>query len=151
VASTVVTAERVPYAGIATRAVALGMDALIVQGSILVVAGLLSLVGQLVGGVHLGPVAQVVAASAWVVATASYFAAFWTLAGQTPGMRAMRLRVVTADGGRPGAIRSLVRAVCLGLCIIPAFLGLVPVLFDQRRRGLHDMVARTVVLYDNAA
>jgi uncharacterized RDD family membrane protein YckC len=36
----------------------------------------------------------------------------------------------------------------LALCIIPAFLGLVPVLFDARRRGVHDMVARTVVLYN---
>jgi uncharacterized RDD family membrane protein YckC len=146
-----VTAERVPFAGIATRAVALGIDAVIVQGSILVVAGLLSLVGQLVGGVHLGTVAKVVAASAWAVATAAYFVAFWSLGGQTPGMRAMRLRVATAEGRVPGALRSLVRVVGLALCIIPAFLGFVPVLFDRQRRGVHDMAARTVVLYESPA
>jgi hypothetical protein len=27
------------------------------------------------------------------------------------------------------------------------FLGLVPILFDERRRGLQDLVARTEVLY----
>jgi hypothetical protein len=36
----------------------------------------------------------------------------------------------------------------MGLCILFAFLGFVPVLFDRRRRGVHDMVARTTVRYD---
>jgi uncharacterized RDD family membrane protein YckC len=36
----------------------------------------------------------------------------------------------------------------LGLAIVPLFLGFVPVLIDRRRRGLHDFLAGTVVLYD---
>ena len=43
--------------------------------------------------------------------------------------------------------RSTVRLIALGLCIIPLFAGFVPVLFDDRRRGCHDMLARTVVVY----
>jgi uncharacterized RDD family membrane protein YckC len=31
--------------------------------------------------------------------------------------------------------------------IIPAFLGLAPILFDERRRGLHDFLAGTTVVY----
>jgi uncharacterized RDD family membrane protein YckC len=148
VATAVVTEHRVPYAGIATRGVALAIDAGIVQGGLVVFAALVSLVGQLVGGLHLGPVGQVLAAAGWAIVTVGYFVAFWSIDGQTPGMRAMHLRVTTADGGAPGALRSLTRAVVLALCIIPVFLGLLPVLFDDRRRGVHDMVARTVVLYD---
>jgi uncharacterized RDD family membrane protein YckC len=37
--------------------------------------------------------------------------------------------------------------VGLVLAIIPCFLGFLPVLIDDRRRGLQDMLAGTVVLY----
>ena len=43
--------------------------------------------------------------------------------------------------------RSVVRVIGLGLAIVPLFLGFVPVLIDARRRGLHDFLAGTVVLY----
>jgi uncharacterized RDD family membrane protein YckC len=33
------------------------------------------------------------------------------------------------------------------LCIIPLFAGFLPVLVDDRRRGCHDMLAGTVVVY----
>jgi uncharacterized RDD family membrane protein YckC len=143
-----VTFHAVPYAGVATRAVALAIDALIVEGGLLILAAMTSLVAQLVGGVHLGTVGKLIAASAWALITATYFVAFWSAEGQTPGMRSMRVVVTTADGyAPPGVLRSVIRVVALGLCIIPCFLGFLPVLFDDRRRGLHDMAAGTVVRY----
>jgi uncharacterized RDD family membrane protein YckC len=147
-----VTFHPVPYAGVATRAVALGVDSVIVQGTLLVLAGITSVVAQLVGGVHLGPVAKAVTASAWILITATYFVAFWTVDGQTPGMRAMHLRVTTKGGyENPHLGRSIIRVAGLALCIITLFLGFVPVLFDARRRGLHDMLAGTVVRYAEGA
>jgi uncharacterized RDD family membrane protein YckC len=147
-----VTFHAVPYAGVATRGFALVIDALIVEGGLLVLAAMTSLVAQLVGGVHLGTVGRLIAASAWVILTAAYFVAFWSTEGQTPGMRSMRVTVTTADGSEaPGVGRSLIRVVALGLCIIPCFLGFLPVLFDHRRRGVHDMVAGTVVRYTDGA
>ena len=77
----------------------------------------------------------------------AYFSLFWTTTGQTPGMRLMQLRVMTADGERPHLVRSLVRVVGLALAIIPLFAGFLPVFFDARRRGVHDMLARTVVVH----
>jgi uncharacterized RDD family membrane protein YckC len=147
-----VTFHPVPYAGVATRAVALAVDSIIVQGTLLVLAGVTSLVAQLVGGVQLGTVGKLVAASAWAVITAAYFVTFWSLEGQTPGMRAMRVMVTTADDyERPRVGRSIVRVIGLALCILTCFLGFVPVLFDNRRRGLHDMLAGTVVRYAEGA
>ena len=143
----VVTQHPVPYAGIVTRALALGIDAVIVQGGLLVTAGVLALVAQLVGGLELGTAGKVIAAAAWGIATAAYFVVCWSAAGQTPGMRAMRLRVTTAAGAVPSVGRSVVRVLWLGLCIVPLFLGFLPVLFDDRRRGVHDMLAGTVVRY----
>ena len=62
-------------------------------------------------------------------------------------MRAMRLRVVTADGTPPSLWRAFVRLIGLLLAIVPLFAGFLPILFDARRRGLPDYLARTVVLY----
>jgi uncharacterized RDD family membrane protein YckC len=136
------------YAGVVSRAIALAVDAAVIQGSLLVVAALLGLVATLVGGITLGTAGQIAAAAAWLVATAAYFVVWWSLAGQTLGQRAMRLVVLTADGsGPPTPMRSTVRVLWLGLCILVLFTGFLPALVDDRRRGLHDIVAGTVVVH----
>jgi uncharacterized RDD family membrane protein YckC len=139
------------YAGVVTRAIALGIDAAIVQGALLLIAGMLALIGALVGGVEFGPVAKVLTATGWALITAGYFVVGWSTSGQTLGMRMMELSVLTeARLVPPGFWRSVLRVVLLVLCIIPCFLGFVPVLFDARRRGAHDLIARTVVLHVDA-
>ena len=77
----------------------------------------------------------------------TYLIVFWTLVGQTPGMRVMRLRVVTRDGGRPRLGQSVVRVVGMVLAAIPLMAGYALILFDDRRQGLQDKLARTYVLY----
>jgi uncharacterized RDD family membrane protein YckC len=149
-AADVLRAEAVPggYAGVVSRAIALAIDAAIVQATLLLVAALLGLVATLVGGLDLGPVGQALVAAAWVAATAAYFVVSWSLAGQTLGQRAMQLVVVRAHGaGPPTPMRSTVRVLWLGLCIVPLFAGFLPALVDDRRRGLHDIVAGTVVVH----
>jgi uncharacterized RDD family membrane protein YckC len=105
------------------------------------------LVASLVGELHQGWLAGGLFAGAWLIVEVAYFVGFWTTAGQTPGMRMMRLRVVHGDGP-PGVARSLVRFIGLLLAIIPLFAGFLPVLVDDRRRALQDFLAGTVVLYD---
>ena len=143
-----VTRAEVPYAGVATRAVALALDAAVAQAIVFAGGAVIALVGSLVADVRFDTLARLLAAVAWIVVVASYFVLFWSTAGQTPGMRLMGLRVVTAGGGHPGIKRSVVRVIGLGLAIVPLFLGFLPVLIDQRRRGLPDFLAGTVVLYD---
>jgi uncharacterized RDD family membrane protein YckC len=142
------TTHDVPYAGVATRAVGLAIDTVIVQGSLLLFTGMLALIASLLGGVDLGTAEKIVATALWVLAVAGYFVAFWAVGGQTPGMRAMHIRVAGPDGDSPGVWRSIIRVVGLGLCILTLFVGFIPVLFNARRRGAHDMLARTVVFYD---
>ena len=52
-------------------------------------------------------------------------------------------------GNPPSIGRSLVRLVGLVLAIVPMFAGFIPVLFTERRRGLPDFLAGTVVVYDD--
>jgi uncharacterized RDD family membrane protein YckC len=137
----------VPYAGIATRAVALAVDAAIANVIVLSGGAILALVGSLVGDVRLDSLAAILAAGAWLLVVSGYFVLFWTTAGQTPGMRLMGLRVATGDGRRPGLARACVRVVGLGVAIIPLFAGFLPVLVDDRRRALQDFLAGTVVVY----
>jgi uncharacterized RDD family membrane protein YckC len=141
------TAE-MPYAGIASRAVALALDVLIADLVVLLGAAVLALVGSLVGDVRLDTLGRLLAAAAWAALVAGYFVLFWTSAGQTPGMRALGLRVTTTDGEALGLWRALVRVVGLGLAIVPLFAGFLPVLVDDRRRALQDFMAATVVIYD---
>ena len=51
-------------------------------------------------------------------------------------------------GPLPPWARSLVRLIGLVLAIVPFFAGFIPVLFTERRRGLPDLLAGTVVIYD---
>jgi uncharacterized RDD family membrane protein YckC len=139
--------RRVPYAGIATRAVALVVDVALVSTIVVVGAGLLGLVASLVGELRPQWLVATLVGCAWGLTVTIYFVLFWSVTGQTPGMRAMRLRVVTADGTPPSFWRALVRLIGLLLAIVPLFAGFLPVLFDSRRRALPDYLARTVVLY----
>ena len=136
---------RVHYAGIATRALALAIDVAIAQVIVLTGAAVIGLVASLAGEFHLGPTGRVIAAIAWALAIATYFVTFWSTAGQTPAMRMMNIRITTATGEIPGIPRSIVRMIGLVLAIIPFFAGFLPVLVDDRRRGIHDMMAGTVV------
>ena len=143
-----VSATRVPYAGLATRALALALDVAIVQVLVFSAAAVLALVGSIVGDLQFDKTARLLAAAAWAVSVGSYFVFFWSVAGQTPAMRIMDIRVRRAGSTDPPSLwRSIVWLIGLGLAIIPFFAGFLPVLVDDRRRGLLDMMARTTVVY----
>jgi uncharacterized RDD family membrane protein YckC len=58
----------------------------------------------------------------------------------------MRLRVMAVNGERLKPRRSVVRFVGIVLAALPLFAGLLLILFDNRRRGFQDRLARTVVV-----
>jgi uncharacterized RDD family membrane protein YckC len=139
-------AERSRFGGFATRGVALVVDALLAELGFLVAGAAIVLVAALAGGLHSGWLGGSLAGAAWFAAAGAYFVAFWSVAGQTPGMRLMGVRVVTSAGAPLSVPRALVRFVGLILAIIPLFAGFLPALFDSRRRGLADFLSGTVVV-----
>jgi uncharacterized RDD family membrane protein YckC len=142
-------AERPIYGGVATRAIALATDAAVTTVLFMSVVGIAALIASLVGGLRPAWLAGALLASGWFLIVGAYFVLFWSSAGQTPGMRLLRVRVHGPAGGPPSTGRSLVRLVGLVLAIVPMFAGFIPVLFTERRRGLPDFLAGTVVLYDD--
>jgi uncharacterized RDD family membrane protein YckC len=138
------------FAGIATRAAALAVDALAALSIFVLGSAVVALIASLVGGIRPHWLAGSLLGAAWIVIAGGYFVLFWSAAGQTPGMRLMRLRVRRAEGGGLSVGRSIVRALGLALAIIPFFAGFLPALVDERRRALPDYLAGTVVLHDHA-
>ena len=80
----------------------------------------------------------------WLAWTGLYFVAFWTVTGQTPGARLLGIRIVSDGERRLGIVRAFLRFVVMMLALAPLGAGFVTVLFDDRRRGPHDMAAATV-------
>jgi uncharacterized RDD family membrane protein YckC len=135
------------YVGLITRALAFAIDAGIVNAVAIVTAAVVSLTFSVV---TVPDDVQVVVAAAggtvYLLWTVGYFVTFWATTGQTPGSRVLRIRVIPASGGRLPPRRALVRFIGLTLAVIPLFAGFLPILVDDRRRGLQDMLARTVVV-----
>jgi uncharacterized RDD family membrane protein YckC len=76
-----------------------------------------------------------------------YFLTAWN--GQTPGKRALKIRVVRLDGEPITAGTALARNV-FGYFIsgIVVWLGFLWILFDERGQGWHDKIAGTMVIRD---
>ena len=133
-----------------TRAIALATDAALTTVILMSITGVVALVASLVGGLRPEWLVGALLGSGWFLLTGAYFSLFWSAAGQTPGMRLLRVCVRGPDGTAPSLGRSLVRFVGLVLAIVPLFAGFVPVLFTERRRGLPDFVAGTVVVFEDS-
>jgi uncharacterized RDD family membrane protein YckC len=75
------------------------------------------------------------------------------ITGASPGKSVLGIKVVRADGSRPGWKRSLLRAVCWGvdglLLLLPA--GLWLALLTPRHRRVGDYAAQTYVVRRGAA
>jgi uncharacterized RDD family membrane protein YckC len=70
------------------------------------------------------------------------------MAGQTLGMRVVRIRVIASRGRPPGAVRGLVRVLALLVSVLPGGLGWLWAIFDREHRALHDHIAGTYVILD---
>jgi uncharacterized RDD family membrane protein YckC len=145
-----VQSPRPAYGGLSTRATAFAIDLGITLVIFLVGAALAALVSDLVGGFRPSWLAEALAIVGWTTVVNVYLVAFWTVAGETPGMRVMRLQITDHRRMPPNLGRSLLRLVGLWLAIVPFFAGFLPVLVDDRRRALQDFMAGTVVRSEDA-
>jgi len=137
------------YAGFVTRAIAFAIDVALVDLAAVIVA---VVVGLGITALDVPDVVVTVAVAVGAVVYAAwfvgYFAMFWSTTGQTPGARVMGVRVVCANGGGSVRLRAaVVRLVGMVLAAIPLCAGFLLILIDDRRRGLQDRLARTVVVY----
>lgn len=136
-------------AGALTRGLALGLDVLIVNLAFSGLAAIVALIGSFLSGdgSNVSGLALALGGSAWLMLGAVYLVGFWSLAGQTPGMRFFGIRL-GVEGRGLAPRRSLRRLIGLALAAIPFGLGFLGILFDERRRGWQDRLAGVDVLYE---
>jgi len=138
------------YAGLVTRAVALALDALVINGIAVITGALVNLIASFFGHEgHISPIAALLGGAVWIAWSALYFTIFWALTGQTPGDRLMGIRVYSDIADRIHVRQAFVRYWAMLLAFLPLCAGFIPVLTDDRRRGLHDRIAHTVVRWDD--
>lgn len=140
-------------AGFVTRGVAYAIDAMVIVLLLSLVSFALESISALLSSNN--PTVEVPTGigTTFVTVTATgiiYFTLGWWLFGRTVGKLVLGVRVVDSRGQRPGFIQSAVRA--FGYLLSSIFLlGFIWIGLTPRRRGWHDHLARTWVVYDWAA
>jgi uncharacterized RDD family membrane protein YckC len=136
-------------AGAATRGLAFGIDALIVNLGFSGIAAVAALIASAFTGNPNGVsnFALAIGTTAWLALGSLYLVSFWSLAAQTPGMRFVGIRLnVDGRGLRLG--RSVRRLVGTALAAIPFGLGFLGIFFDERRRAWDDRLSKVDVVYE---
>ncbi len=136
------------YAGIVTRFGSFVID-------VLVMAILFSIGGVVVEyvltvvlrePVHLSeaPIASGIALALWVFLYLTYPLA---ASGRTFGMAALGVRAVRVDGSDLDGRHAVIRVLALPLSFLLLCFGFVLILLRRDRRALHDLIARSAVVY----
>ena len=137
--------ENVPYVGLLTRLISWAVDFLLINlAAIITGLGVALIVAIFPITKHLQPVFAAIAGGAYVLWTAAYFVAFWSVTGQTPGSRLMQVRLVMPSGEKVRPVRAFVRWIGMNLAMVPLPWGYVPIPF--RRLGFPDWLAHTRVI-----
>ena len=124
-------------AGVVTRAAAFAIDAVIINLFFTVIAGAATLLATFFGGSGEGVPRGLIAVGSftWLVVVGAYLGGFWTLAGQTPGMRFLGIRL---DQRRLPPRRAFRRLIGLGLSFITLGIGFLGIVFGESRRSWAD-------------
>jgi len=141
--------EPTEYAGAVTRGLAFGLDVLIVNLGFSGLAAVAALIASAFTGNGNGVSNFALAAGTtlWFALGGLYLVGFWSLAGQTPGMRFLGIRLDIEERGlRFG--RSVKRLIGMGLAWIPFGLGFIGIFLNERRRAWDDRMSGTGVVYE---
>jgi uncharacterized RDD family membrane protein YckC len=141
-------AEPTVHAGFVSRALAYVVDGVFVNLGFTAVVAIATLVVSAFGGGggSASGFALAIGSTAWVVIGGLYLICFWSLAGQTPGMRFVGIRLSVE---RLTPRRSLRRVIGLGLSVITFGIGFLGVVFGAQRRGWEDRFCGADVVYDD--
>ncbi len=90
----------------------------------------------------------------WEVVTETLLAfvvtVFWkNFRGATPGKKIMKIKIVDAKTLQPiSTSQALVRFIGYIISTLPLCFGFVMIAFRDDKRGIHDLLAKTCVIYD---
>jgi uncharacterized RDD family membrane protein YckC len=138
------------YAGPVSRLGALGLDVFVISSTFaLLIAGITYLVDVLFK-TSFDPTESDgwVAAVLFLAYTFSYFWISQAVTGRTISQALVGIKVVSGDGSPLGPGAAAIRVVVLPFSFVLFGVGALMALVDRRRRALHDVAARSSVVYD---
>jgi uncharacterized RDD family membrane protein YckC len=138
--------------GLVSRAVAFVLDAAIFNISFFLVASVIAIAFAAISPgsesfSDFSTSALALSVGAWLAWISTYLVFFWSVAGQTPGMRFLGLRLQAGDVHRLGLRRAIRRLAGTVAAALPLGIGFLPILVDGRRRAWNDRIAGTEVAY----
>lgn len=126
------------YAGFGRR-----LGANFIDGFILILINLSIGFGLGLGGLNKGGLSSIIG----FLIGAGYLIFFWVSQnGQTLGKRAMAIRIVKEDGQPIDFATAIIRYIGYIISSIALFLGFIWVIFDPKKQGWHDKIAKTYVV-----
>lgn len=139
------------YAGFWVRLAAYTLDSLLVFAVLLVIKAIFLSVSLLVGNEIIGKgilFSYTIKDIVCYLLEAGYFIGCTYLTGTTLGKKAFKLQVISADGAKPGLLDTIYReTVGRFLCTLFAGIGYILIGVDKDKRGLHDRLSDTRVIY----
>jgi uncharacterized RDD family membrane protein YckC len=136
-------------AGAVTRLLALAIDIGILNVGFFLVSALVGLVVSAIApSGHSDASVIAIGAGAWLIAGSAYALAFWSLSGETPGMRFLGIHIESQGNRRLGLRVAFKRLIGFALAALPAMLGFLGILTNERRCGWQDRLGRTEVVYE---
>ena len=124
--------------GLGRRLMAMVYDAVIVLGLLMIASALaLPMTGQRIAG-------QDIPYTLFLLAVCfAYVGGFWVRGGQTLGMRAWKIKIVSAEADAVSWKAALIRFVTAWLSALPLGLGYLVALFNESRLCWHDRASGT--------
>ena len=136
------------YAGFASRFVSFVVDIIIITAIFLLVLAAISFAAKVLTGrsidFHRGDIWVIIGYVVWAFL---YFARTWGANGRTAGKALFGVQVVREDGGDVSERRAALRTLVFPLSFLLLGLGFLGIVFGDRRRALHDVIAGTTVIY----
>jgi uncharacterized RDD family membrane protein YckC len=134
-------------AGVVSRALAFVVDGVFVNLSFTALVAVATLVDNAFGGGGgaASNFAIAIGSTAWLTMGSVYLLAFWALAGQTPGMRFVGIRL---NVERLSLRRAIRRLFGLGLSVVTFGIGFLGVVFGVQRRAWEDRFSGADMIYD---
>lgn len=139
-------------AGLLRRFAALGYDSLLLMAIALAYGALATLINVLIQGAP--PQGEKITWNGWqplvfiglVTVLAGFYCYFWQRRGQTLGMRAWRLKLVSENLETPGLKQCVIRALVAPFSLAVFGLGYFWALSNPERQTLHGQLSRTRVV-----
>lgn len=142
--------KRGRYAGPASRGTAVTIDAIVIVLLYYATIGLGSLVWALVNLRR--PTLPTFDSSVWAISFGCWIFLYtwlsWAAVGKTVGKAIMGLRIVTPHGRPIGWVRALRRIMGWLVCLLSLGIGFAWIVVSPTRRGWHDHIGGTCVVYD---